>query len=59
MFMVFIFYNLCFGPQLVILHDDDVIEWDEEHPPLCEEERHRYSILALELYTLYVYVVDF
>jgi len=31
--------------RLVILHDDDVIEWDEQHPPLCDEERH-------SLYTL-------
>ena len=31
----------------VILHDDDVIEWDDQHPPLCDEERHRYALFSI------------
>ena len=34
----------------VILHDDDIIEWDEDHPPLCEEERHSlYTVVSSTL----------
>lgn len=36
--------------RLVVLHDDDVIEWDDDHPPLCEEERHSlYTVVSSKL----------
>merc|ERR1712235_54892 len=36
--------------RLVILHDDDVIDWDDEYPPLCEEERHSlYTLVSSNL----------
>ena len=37
-------------PWKVILHDDDVIDWDDEYPPLCEEERHSlYTLVSSNL----------
>lgn len=36
--------------RLVVLHDDDIIEWDDDHPPLCEEERHSlYTVISSNL----------
>jgi len=36
--------------RLVVLHDDDVIEWDDDHPPLCEEERYSlYTVVSSKL----------
>lgn len=34
----------------VVLHDEDIIEWDDDHPPLCEEERHSlYPVVSSKL----------
>lgn len=36
--------------RLVVLHDDDVIDWDNDFPPLCEEERQLlYTVVSSRL----------